>query len=221
MGFYKIAAAVLTWLFRSFLILAGLNYLYYGDVIAFILFLFTFILTLLPVMLEQLYKIELHWFVDLAVSFMVAMHMFGFYGAYLWFPFYDDFAHIMGSALVAVFGFALVYSSNYSGKIKISLPSMSFFTFIWTMAVGGVWEIIEFTWDNIVIFSHEYGFSQNSLLDTMTDLSLDAVAGICVALFCVFLVRRASKKALEGIFMPFACMIQHRKPVEKTVTASS
>lgn len=212
MGIYKIIGLTLAWLFRSFLVATAFTYLYFGDTVGFILFLLTFIITLIPIMVEQLYRIHFHWFLQLSISYLMAVHMLGFLGAYLWIPFYDNFAHIMGSMLVALLGFSIVYSLNYSGRIKLSLPLMGVFTFIWTMAIGALWEIIEFIWDNIVVFSHEYGFSQNSLFDTMTDISLDAVSGIVIAMLCIFLVRHASKKALEGIFSPFVRMIQHKKP---------
>jgi len=208
----RLLGKILAWLFRFFILLMGFSYYSKDNITGFIFFLLTFILTLVPIMLEQLYKIKFHWLVELTISFLLAVHMFGFYGAYIWYPVYDDFAHAIGSAMAALIGFAFIYSLNYANRVKVSLPGMGVFTFLWTMALGAIWEIIEFTWDNITIFSYKYGFSQNSLLDTMTDLSLDALAGIVIALFCVFLVRRATKKSIDQVFSPFARMIEHKKP---------
>ncbi|MBU2589221.1 MAG: hypothetical protein KKA65_02835 [Nanoarchaeota archaeon] len=199
-----------TWLLRLFLFVTGIIYLIYGDPVGFTIYMFMFILSLLPVMLGQLYKITFHWLAQLILAFLFAVHMFGFLGAYLWFPFYDDLAHILGSAMLAFIGFAIIYAMNYAGKIRVNLSMMGIFTFIWTMAIGAVWEIMEFIWDNIVILSHEYGFAQNSLFDTMSDLSLDATAGVCVALFCIFLIKRIEKKHIKGFFEPFAKIVQRK-----------
>lgn len=203
---------VLAWLFRLFIILLGASYYVKDNITGFIFFLLTFILSLIPIMLEQLYKIKFHWVVGLTVSFLLAVHMFGFYGAYIWYPFYDDFAHAIGSSMAALIGFAFIYSLNYANRVKVSLPAMGVFTLLWTTTLGAIWEIIEFTWDNITIFSYKYGFSQNSLLDTMTDLSLDVLAGVVIALFCVFLVRHATKKSIDNMFNPFAKIIEHKRP---------
>jgi len=210
MGIYRTVGISMAWIFRIFILLLGGIYLYTGDVVAFILYLMVFILSLAPIMIEQIYNIRLHWTLTLIISFLLAMHMFGFFWGYAWISVYDDIAHIAGSAFLALVGFSLFYSMDYAGKIRMSLPTIGFVTFIWTMAFGAVWEIIEFTWDNIVVFSSQYGFSQNSLLDTMTDLSFDAIAGISIALLCVFLIRRASKQMLDGIFSPIKLMIQHK-----------
>lgn len=204
MKVYEIIAWVFVWLFRAFLLATGIGYLISGDVIGFIIYLFMFILSLLFVILGQLYNAKFHWLAHLLWAFMMAMHMFGFLGAYLWLPFYDDIAHVLGSSMLAFIGFAMIYSMNYARKIRISLPMMGVFTFLWTMAIGAVWEILEFIWDNIVILSYEYGFAQNSLFDTMSDLSLDATAGICIALICVFVIKHIEKKKIKNFFEPFA-----------------
>ncbi|MEK6863909.1 MAG: hypothetical protein AABX27_01340 [Nanoarchaeota archaeon] len=224
MGKYRTAGIALAWLFRAFLILSGIAYLYSGETVAFIMYLFMFVLTLVPVMLEQLYDLKFHWIFELIISMMVSLHMFGAMGAYVWFPMYDSLLHTFSSSMLAFIGFALIFSYNYSNKISVSLGFMGIFTFLWTMGLGALWEIIEFIWDNIVVFfwgsvipvTYEFGFMQNSLFDTMTDLSLDGTAAVLVALLCVFAVRRAKRHTLEGVFRPFAKMIEHKaagKPV--------
>ncbi|MDD4878094.1 MAG: hypothetical protein PHO02_03600 [Candidatus Nanoarchaeia archaeon] len=225
MGIYKTLGLGLAWFFRAFLITAGIAYLYYGETVTFIMFLFMLILTLAPIMLEQLYDIEFHWVFELAISMMIALHMFGTMGAYFWIPMYDNLLHTFSSGVLAFIGFSLIFSYNYSGKIKVSLAFMGIFTFLWTMGIGAIWEIIEFIWDNIVVFfwgsiipvTYEFGFMQNSLFDTMTDLSLDGAAAVLVAIFCVFAVRNAKKQTLEGMFRPFAKMIEHKAP-KKPIT---
>lgn len=220
MGAYRKIGISLAWLFRAFLLLSGFAYLYAGDAVMLIIFLLMFVLTLLPIMLEQLYDIRFHWVFELALSMIIAVHMFGTMGAYIWLPIYDSLAHMFSSAVLALLGFCIVFSLNYSGRIKVGTGFMGIFTFLWTMGLGALWEIIEFIWDNLVVFfwgtlipvTYEYGFMQNSLFDTMTDLSLDGTAAILVAMLCIFLVRRAKKTQLEGMFRPFIKMIEHKKP---------
>ncbi len=226
MGIYRKIGLGTAWLLRAFLLLSGFAYLYAGDTVMLIIFLLMFVLTLVPIMLEQMYNLKFHWVFELALSMIIAIHMFGTMGAYIWFPVYDNLAHIFSSAVLALLGFCLIFSMNYSGRIKVGVGFMGIFTFLWTMGIGGLWEIIEFIWDNLVVFfwgtlipvTYEYGFMQNSLFDTMTDLSLDGTAAILVAMLCIFLVRHANKGQLEGIFRPFIKMIEHKKP-EAVVTA--
>ncbi len=208
MHWLKTFGLSLTWLLRTFLFVTGIMFLLTGDPIGFSIYIFTFILSLLPIMVGQLYKVKFHWLLQFMIALMISIHMFGFLGAYLWIPFYDDIAHILGSVMLTFIGFSIVYSLNYCRKIKISLPMMGVFSFLWTMAIGAVWEIIEFIWDNISVLSYEYGFSQNSLFDTMSDLSLDAAAGILIALFCVFIVRKVDNKKLKAFFEPLAKMVK-------------
>ncbi|MDI6738176.1 MAG: hypothetical protein QME12_06730 [Nanoarchaeota archaeon] len=225
MGIYKTIGVALAWIFRLFLIISGIGYLYLGETISFIMFLFMFILTLVPVMLEQLYDLEFHWVFELAVSMMISLHMLGTMGAYFWIPMYDSLLHMFSSAMLALIGFSLIFSYNYAGRIKVSMAFMGIFTFLWTMAIGSLWEIIEFIWDNIVVFfwgsiipvTYEFGFMQNSLFDTMSDLSIDGATAVLVAMACVFAVRRAKKETLEGVFRPFTKMIEHKIP-HKPVT---
>lgn len=220
MGIYRIIGIALAWLFRLFLVISGIGYLYLGETVTFIMFLIMFILTLVPVMLEQLYDIDFHWVFELIVSMMIALHMLGTMGAYFWIPMYDSLLHTFSSAALAFIGFSIIFSYNYSGRIKVSMAFMGIFTFLWTLGIGAVWEIVEFIWDNIVVLfwgsvfpvTYEFGFMQNSLFDTMTDLSLDGTAAVLVAMLCVFAVRNAKKETLEGFFRPFSKMIEHRKP---------
>jgi len=210
MKIVEIVGLSLTWLFRLFLLITGIAYLISGDAIGFIIYIFIFILSLLFIMLGQLYKVKFHWLANLVWTFMLSVHMFGFLGAYIWIPFYDDIAHVLGSAILAFMGFVMIYAMNYAGKIRVNLPIMGMFTFIWTLAIGAVWEILEFIWDNIVVLSYDYGFAQNSLFDTMSDISLDATAGVCVALFCVFFIKQIEKKQIKGFFEPFAKIVQRK-----------
>ena len=98
MGKYRTAGIALAWLFRAFLILSGIAYLYSGETVAFIMYLFMFVLTLVPVMLEQLYDLKFHWIFELIISMMVSLHMFGAMGAYVWFPMYDSLLHTFSSS---------------------------------------------------------------------------------------------------------------------------
>lgn len=226
MGAYRIMGLSLSWLLRIFILLLGALVFYAGDTVGMILFLMAFIVTLLPVMLEQMYNMEFHWIFEFLIAFLVAAHMFGAFGAYAWFPLYDDILHMVGSSIVAFIGFTIIFSLNYAGKIRVGMGAIGVFTFLWGMAIGAVWEIMEFIWDNLVVFmagsivqdTYEFGFAQTSLFDTMTDLSLDGAFAVIVAILCVHIVRRIKKNEIYGIFHPFVRMIQHRKAKEPVAT---
>jgi hypothetical protein len=207
----------LSWLLRLSLLGMCFSYLFYGDIVGAVLFMATFALSLTPIFLNQVYNARMHWTFDFFVSFMIFMHMSGFIGMYNLFPIWDDFAHLLGSCALTLIGFAIIYTMNISGRVKVSLAFMGVFAFLWTMGLGGVWEIIEFLWDNTVMFAGSYGFAQNGLVDTMIDLSWDMVAGVLVAVGSVYFVKHASQERKERMFGPFVRIFTHQKGIKNSL----
>lgn len=55
--------------------------------------------------------------------------------------------HFFGSAIVAVLAFITVYTLNFIKKIKLNFFMIGFFTFVFAIAIGALWEIGEFFCD--------------------------------------------------------------------------
>ncbi len=203
-----------SWLLRGYLMLFVILYLYQGDVVASIIFSIMFMVSILPIIVDGLYNIRLHWFHDLAFTFLIFAHMAGFSGFYNAFPLWDDISHVIGISIVNLIGFSFIYSYELNGRIKITLPMVAFFSACFAMAIGGVWEISEFIWDNLILFSINYGFAQNGLLDTMLDLTWDFSGSIVSSLLMLYYIRNASEKSKEKFFQPFVKMVSSKKGIE-------
>ncbi len=203
-------AKMLSWLMRLIILAMGAYQIVKGDYFASFLYILVFGISLLPQVINAMYDVELHWIFDVTFSFILLWHIIGFAGAYDSIPLWDDFGHIWGGAIFALIGFAWVYSMNVSGRIKTTLPMTSIISVMWSVTVGVIWEIWEFTWDSAHGLVNVYGLSQNGLIDTMSDLSNDLIASIAMALLCMYLVRNFNISTKNKIINPFVKIIEKR-----------
>ncbi len=137
------------------------------------------IITFLPNLLKRKWGIHLPWTLNFLIVLSLYLHAEGrllnFYT--LFYPVYDKIGHFIGSATVALLGFSLVMILDKYTKIKLNKGSLIFFIVIFALAIGGFWEIIEFTSDTLIGTNHQPGLS-----DTMLDLIFDLLGGLFIAL---------------------------------------
>jgi hypothetical protein len=157
MGVYSIQVHDWLWMFASF---SG------------------FILSMTPNIMERRFDIRIPLLLDLAITLVIFFHVGGCVMELYWtIPFYDKIGHFFASALIAFIALTTVYLLDlYWSGLHTDLRGMIFVTIVFTMAVGVAWEIGEFGMDQ-VFGTHE----QRDLYDTMTDLIVDTIAGIIVA----------------------------------------
>lgn len=164
------------------------NYIYAAGAILAILFAYV------PAMVKRNFNLQLPWFLETAITLALFLHISGLaFGWYLKFRFYDVVLHAYGTMIIALLGFMFVYMLYYLGKIKLSIRTMAIFTFLFAMAVGGLWEIAEFSIDHALGTNAQMG----SLQDTMGDLIFDGVGGILVAFFGMWYVRKTPEKRIN------------------------
>ncbi|MDN5342517.1 hypothetical protein OF820_10440 [Oceanotoga sp. DSM 15011] len=120
----------------------------------------------------------------------IALH--SFFGMFLEFynkyEYYDDILHITGGIWLALIIFPIILSLELTfsrQKIPTLVWKVNLYTFFTSLSFGTIWEIFEFTSDQIFKNYPGYRMSQeNSLFDTMTDLIYDAGGSILgIALF--------------------------------------
>jgi uncharacterized membrane protein YjdF len=147
---------------------------------------FALILTFIPMLLERNYHITLPWVLEFLIVFALFLHIGGgVFSMYYTIPLYDKLAHFVSSVLVAFISFAAIYIlDEYWEGLHMDSRAMAFVVIVTTMAFGVVWEFIE--WGSDLFFgTHE----QWGLSDTMTDLLVDTIGGIFIALFGVSLIK--------------------------------
>lgn len=135
------------------------------------------------------------------------------FGSYMEFfdkiSWYDNAMHILSGFVSASFGYDFaVILQRKKGKCSIILAAMFGLMFALSIAVG--WEFYEFLMDtlhgtnlqlakygeetamfDISKYNGEYGYL--GLVDTMTDMMMNAGGGICGMIFMIILRKRSSK----------------------------
>ncbi|MBQ4052776.1 MAG: hypothetical protein IJD33_00370 [Clostridia bacterium] len=102
---------------------------------------------LAPVILERLFRFRvqpvLYIFI---IAYTVGPLLGSSYQLYLKFDWWDDMLHGFAGLIFAMFGAYLPYALN---KKNASLPLCALMAFVFSLAVAGVWEFIEFGLDSL------------------------------------------------------------------------
>ncbi|VUT23567.1 MAG: hypothetical protein MASP_00043 [Candidatus Methanolliviera sp. GoM_asphalt] len=149
-------------------------------------------MTLTPLILKRRFDITLPWELSLLIVLALYLHVGGsIRGWYLLFyPFYDKFAHLISSVLVAILGLiSAVIMDQYVESIKMNRYFVAFFVIIFTMAMGVTWEIGEFLSDQILLTQAQHGLN-----DTMLDLIFDLVGGVVVSILGMIYLKYTPKE---------------------------
>jgi hypothetical protein len=157
------------------------------------------VLSLVPSIVQRNYSITLPFELDLLITLSIFLHTFlgeglEFYSKY-W-P-WDNILHMFGSGVSAILAFVIVYSMHYTRKVRLTLPLIWFFTATFAMALGGMWEIVEFGVDNI--FDKN---AQKGLDDTMVDMIYDLLGGITAAGLGVVYVKYSNPERRKRLAKP-------------------
>jgi hypothetical protein len=203
----KYSALTIAWMFRAFLLFMSLYYAFVHDILSSIILALAFAFAMIPLIIKAVYSKKMHWVYDLLFSILIGGHMIGFIGMYQRSIIYDDILHVLGSFILGVLVFSVIYAYHHMKRITLTSKFLLYLTILCTLAIGAMWEIVEFLWDNFVILSLQYGFAQDSLLDTMLDLSWDFISGIVAAVFMTNFVRKAKESTIKHIFDPIVDLI--------------
>lgn len=204
--------AGLSWFMKLLMVLLLPVELYKGDYLFSILLVFSVALSLIPSLVERSYKVTLPFELDLLITLSIFLNTFmgeglDFYQK-VWL--YDKALHIYGSAVVGLLAFVVVYTLNYTRKVRLSLPLIGFFTVTFAMAMGGIWEIMEFTVDNL------FGkTTQNGLADTMWDLINDLIGGFITAAIGMLYVKYSNPDVRKKLAMPMGEVMGMGKRIDR------
>lgn len=121
-----------------------------------------------------------------AVIFIFASFYLGevqdFYFRYWW---WDIALHASAGLLMGILGFLLVYILNESKRVELHMTPgfIAFFAFIFAVAIGAIWEIFEFTMDQVfgTVMQKPMLGDPSGLTDTMWDMIVNAVGAIVIS----------------------------------------
>ncbi len=148
------------------------------------------------------------WRIDipavLHIMYMVFLYCAIFLGEiasfYYRVPHWDDILHAMSSVMTGFFAYMLIAILNHEIKLRMALSPVfvAMFAFCFSVTIGTVWEIYEFTADymlglnmqKFVTATGEVLVGQAALADTMKDLIVDSLGAAAASLFGLLSFRR-------------------------------
>ena len=137
------------------------------------------LVSLVPSILRRDLKLVLPFELNFWIVLALFLHVIGgVSGLYDKVTGWDHITHAMSSSLIAALGFVVVVAiDKYVESIHLPRPFLAAFIIMFTMAMGVLWEIMEYS-NDVLTGSHlQYG-----LTDTMLDLLFDGFAGFIVGI---------------------------------------
>lgn len=138
------------------------------------------------------YEVGLMLFVFLS---LIAGEYFDIYGKILW---WDDMLHFVSGLVVGYVGLLALHIDDTKKKAVSGPWFAAVFVFSLVVTSAAVWEIFEFSVDQLA-----HGHMQYGLVDTMMDI-IDATAGALIIAWIGFMYYKFSRgKWLKGMFDTF------------------
>ena len=173
----------------------------------------TLFLTVLPAIIKRNYKVslpiefELVFVIFLYISILLGL-AYNYYTRYWW---WDIIVHSMSGIILAFIGFIILYTLYSENMIKASPHIIALFSFCFALALGAVWEIIEFTLDQSLGLNMQRG----SLLDTMGDFIVDSASALLVSTLGYFYIKNKKAYIIDGLIKKF---VQKNPQIFKEIT---
>ena len=146
-----------------------------------------FLLTFVPAVLER----QLHVRLPIEVTLFVCVFLFAsfalgevgdFYEQLWW---WDLALHGSSAFVIGLIGFLFVYIFYMTRRIRIAAIYVSAISFGTAVTVGTLWEIFEFLMD----YHFGLNMQRSGLIDTMTDLIVNAAGAFLAAAVGFYYVR--------------------------------
>ena len=139
----------------------------------------TLFLTWLPIAYADRFDIKIPTrFATAIVVFIFATLFLGeikdFYGRFWW---WDVILHTGSAVAFGLSGFILIFMLFEGDRFAAPPVAIAFLSFCVAMAIGGIWEIFEFSMDQFFGMNMQ----KSGLVDTMWDLIVDAVGALFAA----------------------------------------
>jgi uncharacterized membrane protein YjdF len=169
------------------------------------------VLIFIPRIMGRLYKVDIPAPLEIyAVVFIYATLFLGeinnYYNTFWW---WDVLIHISSGLAFGIIGFIILYMLHKSENIKTSPKTVAIFSFAFALAIGALWEIIEFSIDsifgpisnNVLMQSGTFYWTNihTGLADTMKDLIDDAIGALFSGIMGYLYIKRESGIVVKPI----------------------
>lgn len=161
------------------------------------------LITVAPSLLGRHFKVGIPAEFELLAAVFVFAALFlgeirGYYARFWW---WDIALHTTSGFLLGILGFLLVYILNESERIDLHMRPrfVALFAFVFAVAMGAIWEIIEFSMDQLFGTNMQkpmFG-DPSGLTDTMWDLIVDTIGALVVSVIGWWYMHREDRSFIE------------------------
>jgi hypothetical protein len=141
--------------------------------------------TFLPALMERDYRISMNPWLIAFITGTLLLHTLGMVGLYNGVWWFDHLTHTLSASIVAGVSYAIVRAvEEYSEAVTLTPGFLFVFTLIVTLALGVLWEILEFSMRHLAQSTDltpvliQYGLS-----DTLGDLLFNLIGALLIAIF--------------------------------------
>lgn len=156
---------------------------------------FVFLLMFVPSVLKERYRLYLPFAIDFGITAFIFFTLFlGEVGRfYDRIPLWDKFLHFQSGLLLGASGYVLLYILNEHKNIRLGLSPgfVSVFSVTFSLAIGVVWEMLEFAGDSF--FGSRWQFSNT---DTMWDIVANGGGALIISVIGYFWMYRHKRLPL-------------------------
>jgi hypothetical protein len=193
----------LTYLMQGLILVASAYSIYIGYYSGAFYGLVAVGMSMIPTLVYRKWHIVVPWEVTFLIALTLFLHIAGY--SFQWYldlyPYYDKFAHFIASITIGLLGFlAVLIMMRTSSCLELESWQIFFFIVIFTLAFGAIWEIWEFTLDNLVGAYLTKPLQQGNT-DTMIDLITDLAGGLFVAFLGSHYLKKKSANEWADTFM--------------------
>lgn len=151
-------------------------------------------LIFLPMAIGKLSHIDIPLNLEIfSVLFIYATLFLGelknYYAEYWW---WDVLLHTFSGIAFGIIGFFILYILYKTEKVQTSPKIIAMFSFAFALALGALWEIVEFSIDSNFGPISNNVLMQGSLSDTMKDLINDSIGALFSGVMGYFYLKRNS-----------------------------
>ncbi len=202
---------------RVLVVLASILFLIRGDWESFASTLLVAALMSIPSFLRQRYRLYLPFAIDFGMVLFIFLSLFlgGIDDLYGFIPIWDKFVHFQSGLLLSGTGYVVIYllSESEQTPIELSPGFIALFAVVFSLAIGAVWEIAEFTGDYLF---HSHWQAGNA--DTMWDLVADLGGAVVFSVTGYFWMYRHKRLPFTPLVLKF---MQEARKVAKVAKKAS
>jgi tetrahydromethanopterin S-methyltransferase subunit E len=151
------------------------------------------VVMMLPTLIERKWSIGIpnYMYVMYFIFLYLAIYLGEIRSFFYLVPYWDVILHAFSGAMLGTLGFFLISILNNTKKIRVELSPffVSLFAFCFSVTVGAIWEIFEFSVDSLLSQNMQKFMladgtpliGQDALADTMKDIIVDTISALVIS----------------------------------------